>query len=645
MSQNLEITFLGKKFDSPFFLSASPVTSTTCIKFENGEWKYDQDELERKIIFFLEKIKVEGEAGIGAIILKSVYYPEEKEKSKELPNTRVWMRDNKDFYHVGHTPREMFTISELKKFLQRNKIKEHASKIIISLGVKHADIYRWKELFEKLFGRAQNVELTEYDVIEINARHTLREINMIYLEDRDIDEYVINPASQSVWDIVYQWFNLLNRLGKDYNKRLLIKLPFRSDLLILCGFINRIIEENKKYGEEYGIRGVTLINTIKSPTLDDKNLLLCSEKIKIQQMSGYSLKALRNWAIKTVKKKFPKIEISASGGIYDVNDVFEAEALGAATFQLCSAVIRHGIESVEKILKNYKKKKEVKNKEKIGHTKTQLASRRICWDKDKCTRCMECLKTFYCDAFVNKYLIKYAGKKVRINGKIYYIPQKFYPRINPKYCTGCGLCIQVCSGALHFCNYEILLVTSSPRRKNLFREKITDKFLVQPPNINEKELLEDFKKQGNKPEEIVKKIALEKAKSVRCPDIKWIIAADTLIEINNEIIGKPTNEVEAREILSKINGKEHKIYTGVAMINNHTNEAIVEYAETTVEITFHRDKIEEYIRQRKWEDKTGGYNIEEIEEENRGTVKKPEDEEGKEIVNGLPVGMIKRYLS
>ena len=648
MTRNRKKDFLGKKFNSPFFLAASPVTSTTCIRFENGEWEYDQDELKNKIIHLLDEIKE-----IGAVILKSVYYPEAKRENKELPNTRVWMKKGgKDFYHVGHTPREMLTVEELKDFLRREEIKKVADKIIISLGVKHADIYQWEELFKNLFKENKKQILTEYDVIEINARHTLREINMIYLEDRNIDEYVINPASQSVWNIVYQWFNLLNTQGKKYKKKLLIKLPFRSDLIILCGLINRIIEENEKFGENYGIRGVTLINTIKSPTLDDSNLLLCSEEVKIQQMSGYSLKALRNWAIKTVKKKFPRIEISASGGIYDINDVLEAEALGASTFQLCSIVIRYGIYKEERkkigiseILEMYKQnKKEVI--EKIGHSKTMLASRRVCWDKDKCTRCMQCLDLFYCDAFVNKHFIKYKGKIIEINNREYFIPEKFYPRINPKYCTGCGLCIQVCgSGALYFCNYEILLATSSPRRKKLFEERITSKFVIQSPKVNEDELLKKLKKEGNSPEDIVKNIALEKARSVRCPHFKWIIAADTLIKIDDEIVGKPSNEKEAREILKKLDGKVHEVYTGLAIINTETGEEKVKCEKAKIKIEFHKNnenKIEDYIKQGKWKGKAGGYNIEEIENEELGRVEIINDEN--ETVIGLPIEIVQQYL-
>lgn len=472
-NRHRKITFLGKEFSSPFFIAASPITSTTVGSLRSRQWEFDPDHLEKKINFILKE-----RFNIGAVILKTVYYPEEKKEDKEKrrgPDTRVWVKSKykSDLFHVGHTPREMFTVNELIKFLRRKSIKQQADKIIISLGIKSSNINLWKVLFKKMFDKTR---LCDYEIIEINARHTLREINMMYLNDRDIDEYVINPVAQSVWNIVFQWLNLLNELGINYKKRFLIKLPFRSDLIILCQFIEKIIEENQRFRKNFGIKGVTLINTIKSPTEDrtkvriEPHLLLCSEKVKIQQMSGYSLKGIRNWAIRAIRKKCEKIEeISASGGLYSKDDIIEAKSFGTKTFQLCTAVVKNGLEVMEG-LKSLKealincdnnlirgdarkiKKRVTLTNNKIGKVETNLKPRRILWEQGKCCRCMRCLKTFYCDAFTNKYLLYYRGKSVKINGtQSFYIPSRFYPHVERKYCTGCGLCIQMCpTGALHY---------------------------------------------------------------------------------------------------------------------------------------------------------------------------------------------------
>ncbi len=648
--------FSGKEFSSPFFIAASPITSTTCIKNTPIGWEYDRDELKRKIKFLLQN-----KFNIGAVILKSVYYPEETESKEELPNTRVWMRgDGKDFFHVGHTPREMFTVDELINFLEEIEKEENEmpNRIIISLGVKHANINKWRELFGKLFVKEIEKKLTSYDVIEINARHTLREINMVYLGDREIDEYVINPVAQAIWNIVFQWFNLLNELGNNNSKRLFIKLPFRSDLIILCQFIEKIIKENKKFGKEFGIKGITLINTIKSPTEDntvaksEPQLLLCNEEVKLHQMSGYSLKGIRNWAIRTVKKKFEEIEISASGGLLSKGDIIEAKALGAKTFQLCSMFLKRGLVTKGKKWKELAEKldddtphQEIKDRvrrleEKIGKPETKLTSRRIYWVKNKCCRCMQCLRTFYCDAFTNKYLVYNKGEKI-INGKKFYIPPSFYPKINPNYCTGCGLCIQVCpTGALHYEKYEILLASSSPRRKRLFKE-ITDKFLTSSSFIREEEIIEKLKSEGKSPTEIAEKIALEKTRTNKCKDFRVIIGADTFVIVNNEIIVKPRNKNDTRRILQKLSDKEHQVITGIAVINTQTDEESTDHDIAKVRIKkLKKQLIEKYIDEKKWEGKAGGYNIEEVESEFGAKVIKGD----KDTVIGLPLNKLKELL-
>ncbi len=649
VNDSFKTTFLGKEFESPFFIAASPVASTTCIDPVSGT--FDLDQLEKKITFLLNRKLF----NIGAVILKTVYYPDEEKTGQ--PNTRVWKRDE-NLFNTGHTPREMLSVDELKRFLQKPAINSESNRIIISLGIKSCNISYWNDLFSKLF---DNSGLDKYKVIEINARHTLREINMLYLGNREIDEYVINPSAQSIWNSIFEWFTLLNNIGLKKHKNLFIKLPFRSDIIILCAHINTIVQENKKYNWEYGISGVTLINTLKSPVEDKEKRLLCIEKIKLPQLSGRSLSGIRNWAIRVINKKYKDIEISASGGLFSADDIIEAKIFGAKTFQLCSTILINGLEKIQKnnsksivyeYIKELRKlnfqKRQKRILDKIGQSNTLLVCRRIKWDKSKCCRCTKCLNTFYCDAFVNKYLIYYKNHIVKINGKTFFIPSKFYPQVNPDYCTGCGLCIDVCSSpkALDYQSYKIILASSSPRRKILLMKLIGPEFIAIPSEIRENEIIRELKSRSKTAYEIAIEIAIKKAEQIanriaKSEEVDTIIGADTLIVKDDEIIGKPKDANDACSILRKLSNTKHRIITGLAVINKKI-EYIYKCCDSAV-VKFKalsEDVINKYIASGKWRGKAGGYNIEEIKAEFGAEISEGDED----TVLGLPLQKLEEIL-
>lgn len=462
---NNKVIFADEKFDSPFFLAASPLTATTVIKNLNkgDKWNFDIKHLVEKLQFFLD-FNFDNAVKLGGAVLKTVYYPKNSEYCEEdKPKTRVWLNKN-NLYNLGYTPAEMIDIKSLKKFLNMLPRDFPIGKLILSFGIKSCNLKLWMDLFEELTDKI----FFNCKLIEINARHTLREINNLYMGEKDIDEYAINPMGAGIWNIVFEWFTLLNNLAIVKNKKLLIKLPFRSDLLILCSFINKIIVENRNAGISGGIRGITLINSIKTPFIDPSKhkefgMLMASEKIKFQQLSGEYLSGIRNWAIKIVHNRFNEnkenIWICASGGLMTSNDIFQSELFGAKIFQLCSIALIEGIDGIKKVIDGYyeNRKEWEQNVKKFKFVtlleKSMLDLRKVSWDKKTCKRCMKCLKTFYCDAFLNRYLIYKKYKFIKLNGEGYYIPKNFYPKINLDYCTGCGLCIQICKfGALKFKN-------------------------------------------------------------------------------------------------------------------------------------------------------------------------------------------------
>jgi septum formation protein len=89
---------------------------------------------------------------------------------------------------------------------------------------------------------------------------------------------------------------------------------------------------------------------------------------------------------------------------------------------------------------------------------------------------------------------------------------------------------------------------------------------------------------------------------------KWIIAADTIVVLENEIIGKPTDRADAINILQKLSGKTHRVITGVYLINDIESR---NFSETTL-VHFHPltlSQIEYYVDQYQPYDKAGAYGI------------------------------------
>ncbi len=89
---------------------------------------------------------------------------------------------------------------------------------------------------------------------------------------------------------------------------------------------------------------------------------------------------------------------------------------------------------------------------------------------------------------------------------------------------------------------------------------------------------------------------------------KWIIAADTIVVLENEIIGKPIDRADAIHILQKLSGKTHRVITGVYLINDTES---INFSETTL-VHFHPltlSQIEYYVDQYQPYDKAGAYGI------------------------------------
>jgi septum formation protein len=151
---------------------------------------------------------------------------------------------------------------------------------------------------------------------------------------------------------------------------------------------------------------------------------------------------------------------------------------------------------------------------------------------------------------------------------------------------------------------KLVLASASPRREEILK-KLNLKFTIVPSKINEEEFTE------SDPVELVKKLALEKAKSVsELVEEAIVIAADTVVVYNNKILGKPEDEADAKEILSYLSSNQHQVITGVAVLNSQTKESHVDHNITDVKMmTMTEKEIDNYIETGEPMGKAGSYAI------------------------------------
>lgn len=152
---------------------------------------------------------------------------------------------------------------------------------------------------------------------------------------------------------------------------------------------------------------------------------------------------------------------------------------------------------------------------------------------------------------------------------------------------------------------RIILASQSPRRKQILEEAEIDfEIVVQqtdetyPDSLSAEEIPVHIAKQ--------KAIAVKKVLNNDC----IIIAADTLVVINNKIIGKPADRNDAIKMLSELSGQKHLVITGVVITND---EKEIYFSDTT-EVWFHElaaKQIEFYVDKYKPFDKAGAYAIQE----------------------------------
>ena len=188
---------------------------------------------------------------------------------------------------------------------------------------------------------------------------------------------------------------------------------------------------------------------------------------------------------------------------------------------------------------------------------------------------------------------------------------------------------------------EIILASKSKVREEILK-KSGVQCVVSPSNIDEDPVKESLLNEGASPEIISKNLAELKANKVSQKNYNaLVLGADSVIDLNGELISKPENRIDAFNILKKLNGKKHSLISSAciskngSMIWNYTDRANLTMKN------FSEKQLREYL-EKITDEALYAYNVYQIEGEGRSLFTSIDGDEN--TVMGLPIIDIKEYL-
>ena len=189
--------------------------------------------------------------------------------------------------------------------------------------------------------------------------------------------------------------------------------------------------------------------------------------------------------------------------------------------------------------------------------------------------------------------------------------------------------------------YKLVLASKSRVRYEIL-SKFNIKCIVEHSNIDEEPVKQSLLNEGATPEIISKNLAELKANKVsqKLYD-QLVLGADSVIDLNGELISKPENRKQAFNILKKLNGKMHNLISSAciskngSMVWNHTDKASLTMKEFT------HGGLKDYLS-KITDEALYSYNVYQIEGEGRNLFSKIEGDEN--TIMGLPVDKIKQYI-
>ena len=188
---------------------------------------------------------------------------------------------------------------------------------------------------------------------------------------------------------------------------------------------------------------------------------------------------------------------------------------------------------------------------------------------------------------------------------------------------------------------KIILASKSKVRKEIL-DKNNIECIVEPSNVDEDTVKLSLLKENASPEIISKNLAELKANKVSVKKIdQMVLGADSVIDLNGELISKPNSRKDAMKILKKLNGKSHFLISSVciskngSMIWNYTDRS-----KLTMK-NFSEEELNEYLSKIS-DESLYSYNVYQIEGEGRKLFSSIDGDENS--IMGLPVNKIREYL-
>ena len=189
---------------------------------------------------------------------------------------------------------------------------------------------------------------------------------------------------------------------------------------------------------------------------------------------------------------------------------------------------------------------------------------------------------------------------------------------------------------------KIILASRSGVRKKILNQNGINCEVI-PANINEETAKEFLLKEKATPKIISKNLAELKANKVSKKKLnEFVLGADSVIDLNSELISKPTNRKEATNILQKLNGKKHQLISSVCISKNGSMIWNSTDASTLTMKQLNLDEIKSYLAKIRNEE-LYAYGVYQIEADGKSLFSNIEGD--KDTIMGLPIKQIKEYLN
>ena len=189
---------------------------------------------------------------------------------------------------------------------------------------------------------------------------------------------------------------------------------------------------------------------------------------------------------------------------------------------------------------------------------------------------------------------------------------------------------------------KLILASKSKVRKEIL-DKNNIENEVKPSNVDEEIIKNSLLKEKVTPEMISKNLAEVKANKISLKNIdKLVLGADSVIDLDGELISKPENRIEALEILKKLNGKKHNLVSSVciskngSMVWNYSDKAYLTMKDLS------ENDLKNYLSKIS-DESLYAYNVYQIEGEGRKLFSNVEGDTN--TIMGLPINKIKEYLN